>query len=101
MSALQRFADQSQTSRKAREWPNPEMVDASRGKEKATRRRHAGLNQGLRSLNYFAFRAAFLAPDICRKDCSEAAGRSHVISPAARRTPSMRSALSSGRVHGI
>jgi hypothetical protein len=34
-----------------------------------------------------------LACDICRKDCGEVPGRGHFVSPAARRTPSMRTTL--------
>jgi hypothetical protein len=47
-----------------------------------------------------AFHSADLASDIGRKDCDKAAGRSHFISPEARRMPSMRSALSSGLTQG-
>ena len=41
-----------------------------------------------------------LAGDIRRKGCGEAVGRGHFVSPAARRRPSMRSAISSGRSQG-
>src|SRR6266702_6867333 len=57
------------------------------------KRRHDGLNQVLRSLIQVCFPRPFSLRDICRKDCSEVAVRSHFVSPAARRTPSTRSAL--------
>jgi hypothetical protein len=55
---------------------------------------------GVKALILVCLPRAFSLRDICRKDCSEVAVRSH-FSPAARRTPSTRSALSSGRVQGI
>src|SRR6267154_2231336 len=62
------------------------------------KRRHNGLNQVAAITHPVLLSAALLACDICGKDCSEVAGRSHFISPAARRMPSMRSVLSSGLI---
>src|SRR5258708_26306801 len=51
------------------------------------KRRHDGLNQVLRSLIQVCFPRPFSLRDICRKDCSEGAGRSPFYSPPPRRAP--------------